>query len=149
MSRVWHFLSRPKSARAGGSLLKTPTPIAAGAQRGNKADRNGFTLLEVLLAVGISMLAMAAVYAAMGIHLRFIEAGDNDVERAQLARAVLGRIAEDLRATVFHSSNPLAGETSGTLEKPFLPPGSNTQQRHVGSGSKRTQSNYPGLGRVI
>jgi hypothetical protein len=64
----------------------------------------------VLLAVGISVLAMAAVYAALGIHLRFIDAGDADVLRAQLARAVLGRIAADVRATVFYGN--VAGESS-------------------------------------
>ena len=111
-STVTHHVGWAVPTRSHVVVVGTAHPTSC--VRLNKCDRRGgFTLLEVLLAVGISMLAMAAVYAAMGIHLRFIEAGDNDVERAQLARAVLGRIAEDLRATVFRRTGFLSFLNAG------------------------------------
>src|SRR5687767_4064460 len=48
----------------------------------------GFTLLEVLLALSLSILLLTAVSMAISIHLRAVNAGRLDVEQAQLARAI-------------------------------------------------------------
>lgn len=62
--------------------------------------RRGFTLLEVLLAITLTALVLAAVAAAIDFHLRLLGSGRADVEQTQLARAVLQRIAADLRGAV-------------------------------------------------
>ena len=71
--------------------------------------RSGFTLLEVLLTLLIASLLIAAVGSALNLHLRLVEQGRSEVEQAQLARALLQRIAADLRNAV-----PVTVETSGT-----------------------------------
>ncbi|MBL9081394.1 MAG: prepilin-type N-terminal cleavage/methylation domain-containing protein [Planctomycetales bacterium] len=63
-------------------------------------SRRGYTLLEVLLVLAITTVLIAAVGSAINIYLRSVEAGRAEVEQAQLARALLRRIADDLRSAV-------------------------------------------------
>lgn len=70
--------------------------------------RGGYTLLEVLLVLLITSVLVTAVAAAINIYLRAVEAGRAEVEQAQLARALLRRIADDLRSAV-----PIVVDSSG------------------------------------
>ncbi len=58
------------------------------------------TLLELLLALALSSLVFAAIAMAIGLQLRTINVGRTEVEEAQLARALLRRMADDLRGAV-------------------------------------------------
>lgn len=60
--------------------------------------RAGYTLLEILLAVGIGLLLVAALYVALDVQMRYMQAGRQIVAEAQLARGVLNRIGTDLRS---------------------------------------------------
>jgi prepilin-type N-terminal cleavage/methylation domain-containing protein len=62
--------------------------------------RTAFTLLEVLLAMTIAVMVLAAVYTFVGYQLRLAQAGREVIERATLARSILGRIDTDVRATI-------------------------------------------------
>ncbi len=59
-----------------------------------------FTLLEVMLALVLVSLVLVAVAIAIDVHLRVLDTGRSQVEEAQLARALLRRIADDLRSAV-------------------------------------------------
>ena len=74
-----------------------PASKSAGTERGR---RQGFTLLEVILALSLTALVLVVVAMAIDIHLRVVDVGRTDVEEALLARALLGRIADDLRGAV-------------------------------------------------
>jgi len=56
----------------------------------------GFTLLEVMLAMLLATVLLAAVWVAVRMELRFFEAGRSEVEQAQLARAIVIRLRADL-----------------------------------------------------
>jgi prepilin-type N-terminal cleavage/methylation domain-containing protein len=71
----------------------------------SKNPNRGFTLLELLLALTLASLVFVAVAMAIDLHLRTLDAGRNETEEAQLARAVMRRIADDLRGAV--QSNPV------------------------------------------
>jgi prepilin-type N-terminal cleavage/methylation domain-containing protein len=58
--------------------------------------RDGFTLLEMLLASGIAVLLMAALYVSMEVNLKYAAAGREVVDQAELARALLSRITADI-----------------------------------------------------
>ena len=60
----------------------------------------GFTLLEVILALGLSGLVLVAVAMALDIHLRLVDSNRTGVEEARLARVLLDHIAEDLTNVV-------------------------------------------------
>ena len=64
------------------------------------ARRRGFTLLEVLLALALTSLVLTMVGMAVNLHMRVIDVGRTDVEQAQLARALFGKIADDLRRAI-------------------------------------------------
>ncbi len=60
----------------------------------------GFTLLEVILALALTALVLVILGMAVDFHLRALDNGRSHVEEAQLARAVLQLIADDLRSAV-------------------------------------------------
>lgn len=64
-------------------------------------SRTGHTLIEILLALGLSLVILTAVYAALDQHWRYAEAGQSQTERMQVTRALFERISLDLRSVVF------------------------------------------------
>jgi prepilin-type N-terminal cleavage/methylation domain-containing protein len=80
----------------------------------NRCRQHGFTLLEVMLALGLTALILVALGMAIDFHLRVLDAGRAHVEEAQLARVLLRRIADDLRGTVPYDSQNSAGTSGGT-----------------------------------
>ncbi len=65
-----------------------------------RPTRPAYTLLEVLLALAISVMLLAAVYAVVGYQLRYAQSGRDLVERTALARAILRRVTTDISAAV-------------------------------------------------
>ncbi|MFO0930340.1 MAG: prepilin-type N-terminal cleavage/methylation domain-containing protein [Gemmataceae bacterium] len=61
-----------------------------------RAARSGYTLLEVLLAMTIAVLVLAAVYSFVGYQLRYAQAGREIIERVTLARALCNRLSTDI-----------------------------------------------------
>lgn len=64
--------------------------------------RSGFTLLEVILAVALTAIVVGIIAGAIDFHLRQLTVRRTHIEEAQLARAVLRQIANDLRAVVVY-----------------------------------------------
>jgi type II secretory pathway pseudopilin PulG len=58
------------------------------------------TLLELLLALALMAIVVALLGSAIHLHLRVLDVRRTDIEQAQLARAVLRMMADDLRATI-------------------------------------------------
>lgn len=80
-------------------LSQPPRPNAS-------VPRGGFTLLELTLALGLTIVLLTAVYRAMEIHWQFSVAGQVEVERSQIARALLSQIAADIRSTAYRVEQP-------------------------------------------
>ncbi|MFP6767524.1 MAG: prepilin-type N-terminal cleavage/methylation domain-containing protein [Planctomycetaceae bacterium] len=76
--------------------------------------RRGFTLLEVLVALGVSLMLMTAVYSSIDMHWKYQSAGRLEMERGQVARAVLQRLALDIRSVQF--VKPRASEEESDAE---------------------------------
>jgi prepilin-type N-terminal cleavage/methylation domain-containing protein len=58
--------------------------------------RDGFTLLEMILALAIGLVLMAALYALMSSQLMQAQSGREVTEEALTARAILSRIGNDI-----------------------------------------------------
>lgn len=69
--------------------------------RPSRSPRAGLTLLEVLLAASLGVILIGAIYAAIEQSWRLTRSGRIELERQQIARAVLRRIELDLRGTMF------------------------------------------------
>ena len=89
------------------SFARVHNPIAGPvALRGEHRShfRAGHTLVEILLALALSLIILAAVYAALDQHWRYAEAGQSQTERMQVTRALFERISLDLRSVAFRSA---------------------------------------------
>lgn len=62
--------------------------------------RAGFTLLEVLLTVMLSMVLLAGLWSLSNIYLRTFDRGQDLIEEAQLLRAIQQQVSDDLQALV-------------------------------------------------
>jgi hypothetical protein len=58
----------------------------------------GFTLVEVLASIALSMLLLAALYQAMNSHTRYSETASRRISAPQIARVLLHQIADELRS---------------------------------------------------
>lgn len=75
----------------------------------------GFSLLEMLLSLSLTVILLSALYAALDLHWKFSNAGQVEAERAQIARAILNRLAADIRSVTFEdSSSTTSSTTTGT-----------------------------------
>jgi prepilin-type N-terminal cleavage/methylation domain-containing protein len=75
--------------------------------------RKGYTLLEVLLALGLSGLLMVLVYGAMQTFWSLSSTGKIDAERCQLARTLIRRMEMDIRSITYKPDEPQAAESEG------------------------------------
>ena len=143
-----------------GRALPT-TPVSAGhaasfladaSGYGVEAPRRGFTLLEVVLALGLSSLLMAAIYSALQMHWSYSLTGQVEMERSQVARALFRRIEIDIRSVIFRSASLSSTDTNtdtsaaGSSSTTGASTGS-TGTSGVGQGSNAsTGSNGAGTG---
>ncbi|QDU05592.1 Pseudopilin GspJ [Gimesia chilikensis] len=79
----------------------------------HKGRVTGFTLLEVILAIGLTSLLLAAIYAALDLYWKYTTLGHRQVEQAQIARAVFQKISHDLHCVTYRLETAEA-ETEGT-----------------------------------
>lgn len=75
----------------------------------NRSIRVGITLLELILALGLSAVLMFAIFTAIQIHWKFFDVRRTGVEEAQLARTILRSIGDDLRAQAPQAQTDLSG----------------------------------------
>lgn len=117
----------------------------------NSDFARGFTLLEIVLALGLASLLLAALYTALQMHWSSSALGQVEMERSQVARALFRRIETDLRSVVFRdaaltsstdsgSSSSSSSTTSGTTS----PSGSSTDPSSSTSGGSGTLSGSSG-----
>ncbi len=78
-----------------------------------RGSRRGLTLLELILAVGLGLLLVSGIYSAIELSARRTTAGKAELERLQIARAILRRMELDLRATMFDADSAVTD--SGTV----------------------------------
>ncbi len=90
-------------------LISNPNTVAP-------HDRRGFTLLELILALGLTGILLSALYAAMDLHWRFSTQGQIEVERAQVARALLTRMSADIRSVSFSVEDVYSDTSSSSSD---------------------------------
>jgi prepilin-type N-terminal cleavage/methylation domain-containing protein len=78
------------------------------------SSRRGFTLIEMLLALALAVVLLGMMSLGISVYLRGFEAGRADVEETQLARTLLGMIADDLRNAVPQGSKGGGGSRGST-----------------------------------
>lgn len=80
--------------------LRHNTKRRSSAQTHFAAKRKGFSLLELMLALALIVMATAIIGSLLQMYSRNFATRGEDIRRKQLARALLNMIAEDIRAVV-------------------------------------------------
>lgn len=62
-----------------------------------RSKRPGYTLLEVMLAISIGLLLVAALYVALDLQMRYMATGRDAVVEAQMSRGLLLHVSKDIR----------------------------------------------------
>jgi hypothetical protein len=86
-----------------------------GETRPRAARPRGFTLLEVLLALGLTVVTLGLVTMSINSTLKLVDAGQSRTERDQLARAILTKIAGDIRSTFRYQPFDASGMMSAKV----------------------------------
>lgn len=89
------------------------SPSTLNPQLSSLRPRAAFTLLEVLVALGLSVILLWAVYGAIGLSLQLSTAGREKMEQAQLVRAIFQQFDADVRSVVFALQQPAESDTGG------------------------------------
>lgn len=78
--------------------------------------RSAFTLLEVVLAIGLSAVVMYLIATAIQLYLFRVDSSRGEVESAQLARTLLDRMSRDVVAARYRDreSAPTPGSSDST-----------------------------------
>ena len=63
-------------------------------------SRAAFTLLEVLLALALAGVLLTAVWTSLSLFFRYSEAGRQEADQLQVARAIFQAVEHDLRSSV-------------------------------------------------
>ena len=84
----------------------------------HRSPRGGFSLIEVLIALALTVLLLSAVSAAVNLHLRFQTAGRSQVNRSQLLRAIIRKMDEDFGAVVLFVDQSEEEDLTTSLENP-------------------------------
>ncbi|WP_417375065.1 hypothetical protein [Gimesia maris] len=71
-------------------------------------------MLEVILAIGLTGLLLAAIYSALDLYWKYTTLGQQQVERAQIARAVFQKISQDLHSVTYMQETGVEEEESTT-----------------------------------
>lgn len=114
----------------------------------HRRPRTAFSLLEVLLALSLGIVLLTAIGAAVDQAWRLSAQGQTDLQRQQVARAVLRIIEQDLRSVMFVPPSEFAdpaeqllaggtqfqGNSQGTTP---TPPGGNPQGGNQQSGNQQ------------
>jgi hypothetical protein len=63
-------------------------------------NRRGFTLLETILTLALTVVLLGLLGMAVDVHLRLADAGRNELEETQTARLLLRQMCNDLRNAI-------------------------------------------------
>jgi prepilin-type N-terminal cleavage/methylation domain-containing protein len=74
--------------------------------------RQGFTLLELLIAIGLTSILMVSLFAAMDIYFKLQLDSHDDITRQQIARTLLRQMTRDIQSVVFVKKQTVDSDTS-------------------------------------
>lgn len=109
-------LSKTTRRKQGGSSRRLASSLRASLRNGKARSQCGFTLIEVILSIGLATVLIAILASALNLFLiRVSESGDG-IRQGQLARSIMRLIADDLRsaATSYEQDTSAAESLAAT-----------------------------------
>jgi prepilin-type N-terminal cleavage/methylation domain-containing protein len=107
--------------------------------------RPGFTLLEVVLAISLSVVLLSALYLTLNLHYRHAKAGRELTDEAAIVRSVLARINDDINGQLSPMNPLLYSKISGTtiMGNTFGGGGGSASQNNSAQNSSTPNSSSP------
>lgn len=85
---------------------------------GEQRDRRtAFTLMEALIAMGLMIMLMSGLYAAMTIYLNLQIDSHEEVARTQIARTLMRQLTRDIQSVVFTKQDTTEESDAETSEE--------------------------------
>lgn len=119
--RCRHVAAARRAAHPAAS--RTGRRNAGRAARGQAPRRDarrrprGFTLVEMLLATALCAVLLGALWMLLSTYSDLFDKGQRQVERAQLCRALLEQLADDLRCAIQDPLPGTADEIAGAAQR--------------------------------
>ncbi len=98
----------------------------------------GFTLLELLISIGLTAILMVALFSAMNIYLRLQVDSHEEITRHQVSRSLLRQITRDIQSVVFIKKKATDDSTTSTSGKSSTSTGSGSTGSGTSGGSSAT-----------
>ncbi len=108
--------------------------------RKSTTDRSGYTLLELLLALGLSVAVVVAIGMAIQTYLIALTKQQAMIERKQIARSVMSMIRNDLRSGIQYKATDYSGLEARIAEQ--------TSQL-AGGGDESEEEEVPDSGIIV
>src|ERR1700681_3422355 len=104
------------------------------------ARRSAFTLIEVVIALAIGLLLLAALYVALDLQSRMAQIGRDTVQQSTLVRSLFTRVGTDITASLAppDPSRFLSSSSSGSQ--------GNSSGGQNGSSTNQASSNQSSTG---
>lgn len=104
-----------------------------------------FTLIEVIAALAISLILMAAVYGAFLLYSRIMVTAARPIDQGQISRAILSQIARDLKSVVYRPKEETAQDSGEAATTDSTSSGTESGSTNSGtSGAAGAQSSTSG-----
>jgi prepilin-type N-terminal cleavage/methylation domain-containing protein len=85
-------------------------------KRASRQGPGGFTLLEVLVSLGLSVLLVTAIYGAISTYIRVSQGDQGKLERSRVARSLFRQISLDIQSVLFRVEEESTESTESTGE---------------------------------
>jgi len=100
---------------------------------GESASRPAFTLVEVLIALGLSVLLITAIYSAIDLHYRVQSAGRGEIAFNQLTRSLIRIMNEDFSSVVMQIPEKTSDEDAAAADESAASSGTSGSSSSTGS----------------
>ncbi|HEY4259383.1 MAG TPA: hypothetical protein VGM98_04460 [Schlesneria sp.] len=114
--------------------------------RHSSNKRTAFTLLEVVLALSLAVILLGAIFTAMDQSWKMTASGREEMERSQLARALMRKIAIDIRSIAYVPPPPTESDSTSSSTPSTTPstqPSGNNQAPAPADPSSTADSDTP------
>jgi len=99
--------------------------------------RAGFTLLELLIAIGLTSILMVALFSAMDIYFKLQLDSHEEITRLQISRTLLRQMTRDVQSIVFVKKQTV-GDEADTVEPATGTTGAPTKEQNAPAASSAT-----------
>lgn len=104
----------------------------------HRPGRGAFTLLEVLVSLGLSVVLVSAIYGAISLYIQVSQGDQGVLERSRVARSVFRQMSADIQSVLFRvveettttdetATEETTGSTTGTTSGSSTSTGTTTE----------------------